>query len=243
MSMVKKTRVPIGLPKKKEHPNPTAFDILTRLVLPIALVVIAGSQEQRFRFLALLVLALLSLVIGFYHIGVRQVRNQLNKLHDRRFARRTFPKFRRFVHRLGELLDTTRSDTLEYVARERLCRSNAAHFESLRMVPLDLFNGFWHDLDSRIDKQKLSLGNFVQSASELRNLVNSYNRYCVSPVFERLPQELSELLTDEARSSLGSLRERFVRFLEDYDEYAKELEESLRTVHLRAFYISRPKPL
>ncbi len=30
---------------------------------------------------------------------------------------------------------------------------------------------------------------------------------------------------------------------EDYDEYAKELEESLRTVHLRAFYISKPKPL
>lgn len=241
MSMLRRTQV--GLPNKEQPPRPAAFDILTRAVLPIALVAFAQQQEQPVRFWALLVGAALIAVIGFYHIGMRQIRNWTNKLHDRRFAKKTFQRFRRLVHRLGELLDTGRNDTLECVARERLCRSNAARLEELHMVPLDLFDGFWHDLNSRVEKQNPNLGNLVQSISELRNLVNSYNRYCVVPVFERFPEAMRELLTDEAKSDLESFRERFVDFLKDYDEYAKDLEASLHTVRMRTFNIAKPKPL
>lgn len=244
MTMVRRRGVPIGPSQKEQPPKPTAFDILTRLILPVALLAIAQQQQERLvQFWALIAIALLSGIAGFYQIGVQQIRKWVNKLHDRGFAKRTFPKLRRFVHRLGELLDAGRNDTLEYVARDQLCRSNAARFEELRMIPLDLFHGFWHDLNSRIEKQTPNLDNLVQSVTELRNLVNSYNRYCVGPVFDRFPEGLRELLTDEVKSALESFRERFLRFLEDYDEYAKELEDSLRTVRLQTYYVGRPKPL
>ena len=243
MSILKKTRIPIGLPQKDQPPKPPAFDILTRAALPIALVAFAQQQEQSVRFWGLIAVAFLFGVIGFYPIGMRQIRNWTNKLHDRRLAKKMFPRFGRLVDRLGELLDTRGNDTLEHVAKDQLCRSNAARFEELRMVPLNLFNGFWQDLNSRIEKQISNLENLVQSTSELGNLVNSYNRYCVAPVFERFPDAMRELLTDEAKSALESFRERFVDFLKDYDEYTKELEEVLRTVHLQTFYIAKPKPL
>ena len=243
MSMVNRRSVPIGHPQKEQPPKPTAFDILTRAVLPIALVAFAQQQEQPVRFWALIALAFLIAMIGFYHIGVKQIRKWVNKLHDRRFAEKTFPRFRRLVQRLGELLDTTRIDTLEYIARERLCRSNTARFEELQMVPLDLFGGFWRDLDSRVEKQQPNLGNLMQSTSELHNLVSSYNRHCVGPVFDGFPEKMRELLTDEAKSVLESFRERFVRFLEDFDEYTNDLQGSLRTVFVQSYYINRPRPL
>lgn len=243
MSMVRRRGVPIGLPQKEELPKPAAFDILTRAVLPIALVAFAQQQEQQVRFWALIVLAFLTAVIGFYHVGTRQIRNWANELHDRHLVKMTFPKFRRFVHRLGDLLDTNRDDTLEYVVRDRLFRNTPARLEELRMVPLQLFNGIWFDLNSRVENQKPSLDNLVQSVAECRNLINLYNRYCVDPVFERFPKELRELLTEEAKSGLESFREKFVSFLEDYDEFAKDLEESLRTVRLRTYSVARPKPL
>jgi hypothetical protein len=51
------------------------------------------------------------------------------------------------------------------------------------------------------------------------------------------------LLTDRAKSSLESFRERFVRFLDDFDQYLTRLEESFKRPHIEPHCFPRPKPL
>lgn len=228
--------------EKNQPPKHTAFDLLTRLILPLVLVIIAQLQEQSARFWGLLVFAFVSLVIGLYRPVKEQIRYRINKFRDERLAKRRFPEFKRFVHRFGEFVDRARSDTLHHIALQELCCGNQTDFHRLGVTALPLFNGFLYHFRTRVDKQQPNLTALLESTSEFSNLVSSYAQYCTIPIFERFPQELRPLLTERAKSSLNSFQQQFAGFLDIYTEFLKNLDDSLTIPRVRSYYFPRPKP-
>jgi len=187
---------------------------------------------------------LLSLAIGFYPSLKALVRERMQDWQDGRAAKRAFPELKRFLRRFGEFADLAhaRTDTLHAILLET-CNRNYTEFEKFRVAPAELFHDLSKQLTARVERRPANLANLREGVEELGLLVRSYGRYCVEPIFERLPQELRPLLTDRAKSSLESFRERFVRFLDDYDEYVTRLDESFSRPRIEPHCFPRPKPL
>jgi hypothetical protein len=223
--------------------HPSAFDLVTKLVLPVVLVLIANVQEQRARFWVLVGFALFSFVVSFYPLAASWARTRIQRRRDERIARRAFPELRRFVEQFGEFVSTQRGDTIHYVAQSEVCGGNSDRFKKLAMPNINLFHSFWANLSERAADQKPTSTNFKATNSELSSLVSSYNNYCICPVFEMLPQEFRSQLSDRSKSSLEACRERFVGFLNDYSKYLKHFDESFAARYLSTRDFPRPKPL
>ena len=239
---------PLGGPPEDQQPRkPTTFDVLTKLVVPLVAlvaVIIAQLQQQRLFFWVVLGVLLLFLALGFYPSLKALVRERMQNWQDGRTAKRAFPEFKRFLRRFSEFADLpySRTDTLHAILLET-CNRNSTEFEKFRVTAAELFHDFSKQLTARIERQPTNPANLRDGMEELGLLVRSYGRYCVEPIFERLPQELRPLLTDRAKSSLESFRERFVRFLDDYDQYVTRLDESFSRPRIEPHYFPRPKPL
>jgi hypothetical protein len=226
--------------EKQQTQKPSFLDWLTRLVLPIVLVIVAQLQQQRARFWGLLSFAALSLAVGFGSSLKAQIRGWKSRRRDEQIAKRAFADLRRFLRQFGEFVDvpTAREDTLHRVCQNDLSGGRGDVSAKLGIAPSEPFKQHCHYLKSRVERQSL-----VDGALECNSLVGSYTVYCVLPVFERFPQELRPLLTEGARSSLEAFRQRFDRFLHDYSEYLKSVDESFSTPRIQSYYFSRPKPL
>ena len=239
---------PLGDPPEEQQPRkPTTFDVLTKLIVPLltlVAVVIAQLQRQRLFFWVLLGVLLLSLALGFYPSLKALVRERIQDWQDGRAAKRAFPEFKRFLRRFGEFADLphSRTDTLHAILLET-CYRNSTDFEKFRVAAAELFHDPSKQLIGRIERRPANLANLQDGMEELGLLVGLYGRYCLDPIFERLPQELRPLVTDRTKSSLESFRERFVRFLDDYDEYLTRLDESFTRPRVEPHYFPRPKPL
>lgn len=233
--------------EKQEASKPSAFDLLTKLFLPalsLAALIIGQLQQQRSSVLwGLLVFASLSLAIGFYAPIKAKVQKLIWTWRDERTASRCFPEFRKFVRQFGEFVDTGRADTLHYVALTELCGHDMSKFDRLRIPASDLFNKFSYHFRTRVERKAPSLRALQQAVPEFRNLVGSYTINCVLPIFERLPQDLQALLTPQVKSSLNSFQQRYALFLQNLEEFLKDLDQSLLTFQFQAYYFPRPKPL
>lgn len=226
--------------------RPSPFDFLTKLLIPgLALValIVAQLQDQRTLSWVLLGFLIAALAIGFYQPLKGRLKFRINRWRDERRARRFFPELRKFSHRFREFVDTGRSDTLHYIALHELNRSNTSEFVKLGLPSVGLFNGFSYHFTTRIENQEVSLTGLLQSVLEFNHLISSYTTECVLLMFDRLPQDLRSALRPELKSSLNSFQQRFVRFLDDYEEFLRELGESLVTAPHGPHYFARPKPL
>ena len=86
--------------------------------------------------------------------------------------------------------------------------------------------------------------NFLDLVTALTVLVNSYNNNCVCCLFDGLAQDpqLSQF-ADPARRTLESFRERWVNFLNDFDECMRGFEGSLCAARIEVPVFVRPKPI
>lgn len=229
-----------GKPARK---NATAFDVVTRLVLPLVLVLIAGVREQQWRFWGIIGFAALCLVASFCRPLVAWVGGLARRRMDERIARRALPELRKFVGEFGGFVDRSRADTLHYIAQSDVCGGDSGRFNKLALPNVNLFHDLWSNLGVRAENQKPDLTNFRATIMELNTLISSYNTYCTRAVFEMLPQELRSQLSDRAKSSLEAWRERFVDFLNDYTKYRKRFDEGFAARYLSTRDFPRPKPL
>ncbi len=116
-------------------------------------------------------------------------------------------------------------------------------FGKLGIPTIGLFNGFWYHFNLRVEQQTPNLAGLRQAIQEFGNLVGTYNTNCVFTVFERLAHDVQASLTPQVRSSLNAFQQRFVRFLEAYQEFLKDLVESGVLPRESHIYFSYPKPL
>ena len=238
----------VGAPQEEPPRKPTVFDVLTKLVIPglsLVAVIITALQQQRVFSWVLLGVFLLSLAVGFYPWVRARLNRSVGERRDERVARKAFAEFRKFVRRFAEFAAAphSRTDTLHAIALEELCAGNYANLKKLCVVPAEVFQPFSLQLRSRVEQQEGNLPNLVDGLEELSLLVRSYTQYCVESIFGQFPPDLRPLLTDKAKSSLESFRERYVVFLDDYSKYLETLEESFSRARVESHYFPRPKPL
>lgn len=235
--------------------KPTPFDLLTKLIIPglaLAAVIVAQLQQQQRMVWALVAVFFASLAFYLYSPVRDVVTRGVNRVRDDRATTRALPEFRRFVRTFGEFVDlpTHRIDTLDALVFSELCQNNSGNLEKLRLAPSSPFSKWCHYLKARVEQEKGDFSTFRDTMSEFNYLVSLYAQHCVMPIFERFPQELRHLLTARAKSSLESFRERFVRFLDNYEDFRKNFFESLSTHELPVSthelpgcWFPRPKPL
>ncbi len=233
--------------EKQEVTKPSGFDLLSKLVLPalslIALIVAQLKQQQTAILWGLLSFAFLSIAVGFYPRIKTRTEAWIQVQRGEKEAWRRFSEFRKYVRQFGEFSGAQTNDTLHYIVSSELCRNNMSDFGKLGLPTVGFFNGFWYHFNLRVEQQKPSLAGLRQAIQEFGNLVGTYNNNCVVIVFERLPQDVQASLTPQVKSSLNAFQQRFVRFLQSYQEFLKDLVESGVIPREINVYFSYPKPL
>lgn len=223
--------------------GPKFFDYASKLGFPIAFVIIAQLQTREYRLWGAIWLALLSFLVGFSRPTVNRVRHSFKRRRDAKTARASLSELRRFVVRFGEFIENNRDNTLEAALRE-LFRGNPSAREKLQVVSENLFRVFLLPLRNRLaNPRQHDIRGFEDAISELNDLVNAYLYYCVRPVYDDLPPELRSLTGGDAGKALRAVRERILRFLDDYEEFLKRLETSLLTVKIPNYSFKRPNPI
>jgi hypothetical protein len=223
--------------------RPTAFDLVTKLLLPIALVVIASLQQQVARFWALLGFAVLSITFGFYAHIQRAAHRFVRTRRDERIGKRQFQRLKQFVLAFGDFLDPARSDNLHNIVVDSICHNNVTEFGKLHLAPKDVYFAWHQHLKKRVETQKATLDNLEEAIREFGPLVNYYDQDCVLAIFDRYPVADRPAISAAAGSNLEAFRQRFDRFLYDYSNYLKGLDASFSTPRIRAYYFVQPKPL
>ncbi len=242
--------IPIRVQDEQNQKDTKAVtsDLVTKLIVPaLSLVasIVALIKDQPKVALALLAILVLSIGVSFYSSLRASVREKLSHRGDARVLQQSLPDFARFLSRFGEFVHfpSAGGQSIQDVTLSALCNQNMSDFDRLHMLPVDFFKGYCYHLSQRTGGRRLTCEALPEAISELNMLVSDYIRYCIDPVFERFPPDMRPLLTERAKRELNSFRERFVRFLDDYSEYLKKLEASLREPRIQGYYLPRPKPL
>lgn len=106
-----------------------------------------------------------------------------------------------------------------------------------------VFQVFWEHLNARVQDQDGSLNGFLRARREFDHLLMRYLVDTVGSAFERLPRVTDEPVPEDAKRELKDFRERIVRFIEDYEEFAASFASSLESRNLEEPNFPRPKPL
>jgi hypothetical protein len=229
---------------EKQSPDSVSFfDLLTRLVLPLALAIIAAVQTQRTRFWALVVLAGLACVVQLFGPARTFVSRQIHRAKARRTSKRALSQFVTLVQRFGEFVDTRQSNTLHYIALGELCGSNAQLYGRLGIPDAQLWNGLWAYFIYGLDHHKIKPSELRFLLGEFHHLLNSYNNYCVRPVFDLLPNDMRAQVNPQAKASLNLFQQRFVMYLNDYEHFVKALAESSPYFSIVSSTVQQPKQI
>lgn len=218
--------------------KPSAFDYLTKLLLPLAGVVAAGLQrEQAKLFVAF---AVVSLGLGFGPAVAERVQKRRRRARDRKELQERWPRFKTLVGQFGAFVDPDR-DTLHRLVRENFGDDAP---QKLQFPPTHLLRNYWHQVMARLDHTRPTPDALVNVVNDFANVVNDYELCCVRPLFEdTLPPDLKPIVTAKAGRNLEPFRERFVAFRLEYEKFEKELAGVLRTVHLLPLHFQGVRPL
>lgn len=234
------------LAPQPEPPKPSGFDYLTKLIVPVlALValILTRSPRQSALTWALLAVAVIFLLAGFYSQFFGWVRRRLKTLSDKRTARRAFPELRNYIERFGSFVSRQKADTLHYIVQSEVCGNRSDILSQFNLPSADIFQSWWADLYTRAAGDKPSPASFKGTATQFGTLVALFNNHCMDAVFHRLPQDLKGKLADSSKSSLNLSQQRFNSFLEQYESFVGSLDKGFAERHVAIRSFSRVKPL
>lgn len=235
----------IAPPPKVEKAS--AIDTVAK-VLPVIVAVFAALQPQRSRFWGLLAVALIFLAAGFYGQLSARLRNWTGRIGDALRIRKAFPEFLLYMRQFGEWFESMRSDSLHCILQDLVFRSVPPSpslqigYEKLQIVPVDVYKGFWSLLYRRIAAEKPSRERFELAVREFSFLVGSYNDTCVASVFDRLPPEIRQHMSDSVKSRLNLFQQQFAAFLDRYSMFLNGVSDKCETIDVRAVF-RPPQPL
>ena len=183
------------------------------------------------------------LVAAHYYSPLQQRAAQLvDRRRDDAFARSVFPKFREFVHRFGEFIDSRTNNTLHAIVLNEILQRRADANVGFKLPNMDTWHSWWLYFWQQIDRQPRTMTEVRAALMEFHSLVGTYTNICVTQMFE-LPPNLKAEIPAEAKSSLNSFQQRYERFLGEYSQFAKSLSESRPALHGLPCWFSTPKPL
>lgn len=234
------------------HEPKSLFEKFGQLIVPLVATIGALlSQRQRALALTLGAVAIVSLCVSEVPKLWRWIRKAQARTREERIAAQALDQLKDWIRKFLEFTTVSTTDSFHGIVWSRLCGSNTAHFESLQIPPLQVFADFARILAWRTDGPKPSRVVLKQAIDELNSLVGLYCRFCVCPIYERVPTKLKpevlkNFVDQNLEDDLIQFRERYDRFLEDYMAFLKALDRKLPDpLEPRPFgyYFERPKPL
>lgn len=234
-----------GLVTNEAQAHSPVYDFVKDIVLPA--VPLAGmflSWNSPWRFWAFLIVAVFFGTLGLYPRLKVWLHKRAEHLRDQEVAMRDFPKFRQFVRRFGEFVDNTVNTTLLYVVTNDL--SPDARTEVLKCLGIPTI-GFWYErwyfFLQRVNRSAPTLAELVALIPEFHCVVGEFNTYCMTPIFQRLPKEVRDKLTDDDKSKLNGFVLRHMHYIAEYEAFAKELSESRPSLQRLPWCFLRFNPL
>jgi hypothetical protein len=236
-----------------EQSKRTVFEWFAQILVPLVSAILAIQQKQRAITIGLIVLAVVSSLVSGVPKLLNWLKDRKQKKRERLDATAALDELKERIHKFVEF-STQNSDALYGLVFSRLCGSNDARFQALRLGPPQLFADFSRILATRTDERKPSMEVLKQAVDEFNGLVGMFSRYMVCPVYENVPEKLSPELLDnytkqELEKEFIQFRERYDRFIESYLDFTKNLDRNYGPKAYSAVtgyfwrHIERPKPL
>jgi len=208
--------------------TPSAFDWISRVLVPLALAAIALLQTEQGRFLAILALAGLSFVVGAVGPVLQAARRRAGQTRDDWRARTLFRETCKFVGRFSEFVDKNkRLGPLEGIVQSELSQGARAALWERRFVANEIFHDMWYQLKVRTEKLVPGIESLDQCLYELDRVLNSYLTHHVAPSLKPWTGDTASPFTSDDLSKLEAFRERLLRFLDDYKEFRKRVTERI----------------
>jgi hypothetical protein len=228
-----------------DRQRPSLFDVLTRLVVPslgLGATLVAQHRGNRLLIWILTITVLVSLVVSFGPWLIDAVLKLALAKHDARVAKRRFPEFRTIVADFGKLLSAEHS--IHDVVLAEVFSGHYRDFDQILGIPeKEVFTTWWHSFNRTVNSMPASLSALLAMESEFRSLIDYYASRCIGPVFDLRSVNFNERLVNSPKGKLNLFRERFMHFLDAYEQYLKNLENAFAEPRVRALDIERPQTL
>jgi hypothetical protein len=232
-----------------DSPKRSFFEFVTLVIVPlVATIASIVQQKQRTVALILAAVAVLSLLISGAPKVKRWFKQWRLRRKERAVSAMAFEDLRGRIHKFEQFASARRNDTLYLIVFNNLCQSSQADFDNLHLAPPMLFCEFWEHLRNRVDVAEPSFDALGATILEFNSFVGNYCRYLVCPLYDRVPSKLSpEMLNVYIRQGvekdLIQFRERFVRFLDGYEDFLKDTDRRLPCPLNPGYFFDRPRPV
>jgi len=226
----------------------TSFELLTQLILPslsaLAAMVALLKDQPRLAWL-LFALVFLSMLLSFFGRFGAWVRRVRSRRQDRRVSRRASPEALKFLSKFGRFIGypADAGDTLHTTLINGLCNPNGIGLDRLGVLPIAFLHDFCYSIQTRLNRPRPAPDILWDAIFDFSQVIKYYCCNCTDPIFARLPKDVAPLLTPSLRSNLESFRERFVYFLDRYEEYLNDLQKASGRKEVIGHHFPRPQPL
>src|ERR1700730_7159685 len=146
-------------------------------------------------------------VLGHYSALKTQLLKWKSLLDDRRAVKRAFPKFQKLVGRFGQFANRQTPDTLHYIVESDIQQGRAELQTALQLPNVDLWYVPLQYFVERLNRMPRRMGEFRPALMEFHFLVGSYNAFCVSPIFDRLPATMRAQIQPARLSKLNRFQQ------------------------------------
>jgi hypothetical protein len=213
-------------------------------ILAMFATIAVGWNGQHTKILwALIGVAALALLTGPIRWLASVVERIWNRFQDWRASRRYYPRLLKQVFRFREFVASSRADTLHYISESVLCQGHADRFAKLQMPNAAAWKGRADLFCLRMSQQSPSRGVLSHAALEYEDMVGTYINLCAECVFSRMPRELRETMTPEAKRALDSFQQRFHTFQHESEQLLQEIATSRPYFAGLHWQFTRVKPL
>ncbi len=213
------------MPDNPSNREFTARDIVPILALIAFVVVNLFGKWPRLSWI-LVVVAVFFGILDHYSALKEQLLKWKARRDDRRTVKKAFPEFQKLVGRFGQFANRQTTDTLHYIV-ERDILQGRVDLQTAPLLPnIDLWYVPWQYFTERLTRMPRKMEEFRPALMEFHFLLGTYNNFCVSPIFDRLPASMRAQLQPAIVSKLNLFQQQFSRYLEDYQLFARGLSES-----------------
>jgi len=179
-----------------------------------------GNYVPKVLFQAFLLLTVLIVLVLLVYMFARVARKWKEARKNKALVRKYFDDFATLSDRLAELLKDNRSDNIPYIFTN--LSNMPGEFSNLRSLMYDIGDLFAVLKD---EARKLPTGNFRVLITWFGYIVRLYNKHLVLQPFQQIRNLHRDKLTEHDREAYEKSRERYVRFLQDYENFAKAINK------------------
>jgi hypothetical protein len=207
----------------------TAKDIVPILALIAFVVVNLFGKWPRLSWI-LVVVAVFFGILDHYSALKAQFLKWKARREDRQTVKKAFPEFQKLVARFGQFANRQTTDTLHYIVERDILQGRVDLQTAPQLPNIDLWYVPWQYFTERLNRMPRKMEEFRPALMEFHFLIGTYNNFCVSPIFDRLPANIRGQLQPAMVSKLNLFQQQFSRYLEDYQLFTRGLSESRPTL-------------